>query len=180
MRRIACLAIAAATMAGVVTHIAAAFGESGGEAAPVYGIKIPSGYRDWRLISVNHLAGGGLKQVRAQLGNDVAVAAFRAGKLPFPDGTIIAALHWNETSSDENDKVLVSGFPGAGFRSFVAGSAVNVQFMVKDSKKFAATRGWGFADFTNGQPGDEALHRTCYACHLPAEDRDFVFTRYAP
>jgi hypothetical protein len=180
MKRSAYLVVAAATMAGVVTHIVAASGQSEGEAAPVYGIKIPSGYRDWRLISVNHLAGGNVKQVRAQLGNDVAVEAFRAGKLPFPDGTIIAALHWNETSSDENDKVLASGFPGAGLQSFVAGSAVNVQFMVKDSKKYVATGGWGFADFTNGKPGDEALHKTCYACHLPTKDRDLVFTRYAP
>src|SRR5262249_10003690 len=59
-------------------------------AAPIYGITIPAGYRDWRLISVNHLAGGNLKQVRAQLGNDIAIKAFREGKLPFPDGTIIA------------------------------------------------------------------------------------------
>ena len=102
------------------------------EASPIYGITIPAGYRDWRLISVNHLAGG-VKQVRAQLGNDIAVMALREGKLPFPDGTIIAALHWNEASSDENDRVLASGFPGAGLQSFVAGSAVNVQFMVKDS-----------------------------------------------
>jgi hypothetical protein len=75
---------------------------------------------------------------------------------------------------------LASGFPGAGLESFVAGPAVNVQFMVKDSKRYAATDGWGFADFTNGKPGDEALHKTCYPCHLPAKDRDFVFARYAP
>jgi hypothetical protein len=106
--------------------------------------------------------------------------AFREGTLPFPDGTIIAALHWNEVSSDENDKVLAMGFPGAGLRSFVAGSGVNVQFMVKDSKKYAATGGWGYADFTSGKPGNEALHKTCFACHEPAKDRDFVFTRYAP
>ena len=118
--------------------------------------------------------------MRAQLGNDIAIKAFREGKLPFPDGTIIAALHWKETSSDENNKVLALGFPSAGFQSFVAGPAVNVQFMVKDSKRYATTDGWGFADFTNGKPGDEALHKTCYACHLPAKDRDFVFTRYAP
>ena len=142
--------------------------------------KFPHGYRDWRLISVNHLAGGNLKQVRAQLGNDVAIKAFREGKLPFPDGTIIAALHWNEASSDENNKVLAIGFPGAGLQSSVAGSAVNVQFMVKDSKKYAATGGWGFADFTNGKPGNEALHKTCFPCHEPAKDRDYVFTRYAP
>jgi hypothetical protein len=52
--------------------------------------------------------------------------------------------------------------------------------MVKDSKKYAATGGWGFADFKNGKPGDEALHKTCFPCHQPAKDRDYVFTRYAP
>ncbi|MGB6915525.1 MAG: cytochrome P460 family protein [Pseudolabrys sp.] len=149
-------------------------------ASPIYGITIPAGYRDWRLISVNHLAGDKLKQVRAQLGNDVAIKAFREGKLPFPDGAVIAALHWNEVSSEENNKVLAIGFPGAGLQSFVAGSATNVQFMVKDSKKYAATGGWGFADFKDGKPGDEALHKTCFPCHQPAKDRDYVFTRYAP
>jgi len=149
-------------------------------ASPIYSITIPTGYRDWRLISAGHLAGGNLKQLRAQLGNDIAIKAFREGTLPFPDGAIIAALHWNEASSDENNKVLASGFPGAGLQSSVAGSAENVQFMVKDSKKYAATGGWGFADFKNGKPGDEALHKTCFACHVPAKDRDFVFARYAP
>jgi hypothetical protein len=154
--------------------------QAGGAASPIYGITIPAGYRDWRVISVGHLAGGNLKQLRAQLGNDVAIEAFRAGKLRFPDGTMIAALHWTEASSDENDKVLATGFPGAGLHSSAAGSAVNVQFMLKDSNKYAATGGWGFADFTNGKPGDEALHKTCFPCHLPAKDRDFVFARYAP
>ncbi|MGA9437310.1 MAG: cytochrome P460 family protein [Pseudolabrys sp.] len=151
-------------------------------ASPIYGITIPDGYRDWRLISVNHLAGAGgkLKQVRAQLGNDIAIKAFREGKLPFPDGTVIAALHWNEASSEENNKVLDIGFPGVGLQSSVAQSAENVQFMVKDSKKYAETGGWGFADFKNGKPGNEDLHKTCFPCHQPAKDRDYVFTRYAP
>jgi len=156
--------------------------QAASNASPIYGITIPAGYRDWRLISVNHLAGAGgnLKQVRAQLGNDIAIKAFREGKLPFPDGTIIAALHWNEVSSDENNKVLATGFPGVGLQSSIAGSAENVQFMVKDSKKYAATGGWGFADFKNGKPGNEALHNTCFPCHQPAKDRDYVFTHYAP
>jgi len=149
-------------------------------ASPIYGVTIPAGYRDWRLISVAHLVGNNLKQLRAQLGNDIAIKAFREGTLPFPDGTIIAALHWKEAASEENNKVLASGFPGAGLQSSVAASAENVQFMVKDSKKYAATDGWGFADFRNGKPGDEALHKTCFPCHQPAKDRDFVFTRYAP
>ena len=81
------------------------------DASPICGIKIPAGYRDWRLIGVNQLVGaeGKLKRLRAQLGNDVALRAFHRGKLPFPDGTIIAALHWKEVSSDENDKVLATG-----------------------------------------------------------------------
>ena len=149
-------------------------------ASPIYGVTIPAGYRDWRVISVAQLVGNNLKQLRAQLGNDIAIKAFREGKLPFPDGAIIAALHWNEAASDENNKVLASGFPGMGLQSSVAESAVNVQFMVKDSKKYAATGGWGFADFRNGKPGDEALHKNCFGCHEPVKDRDFVFTRYAP
>ena len=148
-------------------------------ASPIYGITIPAGYREWHLISVNHLAGDKLKQVRAQLGNDIAIKAFREGKLPFPDGAIIAALHWNEASSEENNKVLAIGFPDAGLQSSVAGSATNVQFMVKDSKKYAATGGWGFADFKDGKPGDEALHKTCFPCHQPAKAQDYVFTHYA-
>ena len=112
MRRIIAAIVAAGSLAGVVSHLGPASGQDDQEASPIYGIKIPKGYRNWQLISVNHLAGGNLKQVRAQLGNDIAVKAIREGKLPFPDGTIIAALHWNEASSDENNKVLAIGFPG--------------------------------------------------------------------
>ncbi len=69
----------------------------------------------------------------------------------------------------------------AGYRGgVVTGSLVNLQLMVKDSKKYAATGGWGFADFTDGKPGDKALHETCcLPCHVHAKDRDYVFTRYA-
>jgi hypothetical protein len=165
--------------AAIATTVSAP-GQADGDGAPIYGIKVPSGYRDWRLISVNHLAGGDLRQLRVQLGNDIAIKAFRDGTLPFPDGAIIAALHWKEGSSDENNSVLAVGFPGAGLQSFVAGPAVNVQFMVKDSKKYAATGSWGYADFTNGKPGNEALHQTCSPCHEPAKAHDHVFARYAP
>ena len=156
-------------------------------ASPIYGVTIPVGYRDWRLISVKRLtgkqltgAGGNLKQLRAELGNDLGIKAYRDGTLPFPDGSIIAALHWNEESSDADNQALAAGFPSAGLQSSFAGSAVNAQFMVKDSKKYAASGGWGFADFTNGKPGNEALHAKCFPCHAPAKDRDYVFTRYAP
>jgi hypothetical protein len=63
----------------------------------------------------------------------------------------------------------------------LAGSATNVQFMVKDSKKYAATGGWGFAQFKDGKPNaDAVLLKTCFPCHEPIKARDYVFTHYAP
>ena len=144
------------------------------ESAPLFGIKVPSGYRDWSLISVAHEAGN-LNDLRAVLGNEVAIKAYRKGTLPFPDGTIIARLAWSYDSSEENNKVF--GRP----QSFVAGAPKNgIQFMVKDSKKYAATDGWGFAQFNEGKPASENVHKSCYPCHEPAKARDFVFTHYAP
>jgi hypothetical protein len=53
--------------------------------------------------------------------------------------------------------------------------------MVKDSRKYAATGGWGFAQFDkSGKPADEAKLKTCFPCHEPVKARDFVFTHYAP
>src|SRR6266853_686541 len=94
-------------------------------------------------------------------------------KIP-PDGTIIVALHWNYVPSEENNKVFGRA------QSFVAGSPKNTQVMVKDSKKYAATGGWGFGDFKDGKPSDESLHKACFPCHEPAKARDFVFSQYAP
>ena len=176
MRRIALLLVAVAAVAGIVVFTAAASGKADGEAAPVFGIKIFPGYRDWRLISVAHEEGN-LNDLRAILGNDVAIKAYRAGKLPFPDGTVIARLAWAYVPSEENNKVF------GRRQSFVPGPQPEwyLQFMVKDSKKYAATGGWGFAQFDkDGKPADEAMHKTCFPCHAPAKDRDFVFTYYAP
>ena len=179
MKRIAFLLLAGATLAGIAVYMAHASGQSDGDSSPIYGVKIPAGFHDWKLIAVDQLlVPGKADQLRAQLGNDIAVKAFKEGKVPFPDGTIIAAIHWTRVPSEDNNKVLAGPFPGA--QSFVVGSPVNVQFMVKDSKKYAATGGWGFADFKDGKPGDKALHETCFPCHTPAKDRDYVFTHYAP
>lgn len=164
---------AVVALAGVVVYMAHAYGRSDGEADPVFGITIPPGYRDWKLISVAHEEGN-LNDLRALLGNDVAIKAYRVGRLPFPDGTIIARLAWSYVPSEENNKVFGRS------QSFVAGAATNVQFMVKDSKKYAATGGWGFAQFKDGKPADAALLKTCFPCHEPVKARDFVFTHYAP
>ena len=104
MKGIVFVSVAVAALAGGIAYIAPASGDTDGEASPIYGITIPAGYRDWHLISVKQLTGSSLKQLRAQLGNDIAIKAFREGKLPFPDGAIIAALHWDEVSSDETTK----------------------------------------------------------------------------
>jgi hypothetical protein len=173
MRRIVFALVAVVAAAGVVASMAPASGQADGEAAPIFGITIPPGYRDWRLISVAHEEGD-LNDLRAILGNDVAIKAYREGTLPFPDGTIIARLAWDYIPSEENNKVFGRA------QSFVAGPPKNgVQFMVKDSKKYASTGGWGFAHVDNGKPASEAVHKTCFSCHEPAA-RDFVFTRYAP
>jgi hypothetical protein len=144
-----------------------------GAAAPVFDVEIPAGYRDWKLISVAHEAGN-LNDLRAVLGNDIALKAYREGRLPFPDGAIIARLAWKYVPSEENNKVF------GHEQSFVAGDATNAQFMVKDSKKYAATGGWGFAQFNDGKPVDAAGLSGCFGCHVPVKSRDFIFTRYAP
>jgi hypothetical protein len=173
MKPISFLAVPTVALAVVMASLAPASGRADEPASPIYGVTIPAGYRDWKLISVGRLAGSN-HDLRAKLGNDIAIKAYREGTLPFPDGTIIARLAWHEVTSEENNKALGDG------DSFVTGSATNLEFMVKNSKKYAATGGWGFAQFTDGKPDSEALHKTCFSCHQPAKDNDFVFTRYAP
>jgi hypothetical protein len=151
-----------------------ASGHAEDDASPIFGVKIPAGYRDWRLIAVAHEEGT-LNDLRAILGNDVAIKAYREGKLPFPDGTIIARLAWDYVPLEESTKAF------GRLQSFVAGPPKNgVQFMIKDSSKYAATGGWGFAHFDDGKPADEAMHNTCFPCHETVKARDLVFNRYAP
>jgi hypothetical protein len=174
MRRIVFVLVAVGALAGLVATMAPASGQADGETAPIFGVKIPPGYRDWRLISVAHEEGM-LNDLRAILGNDVAIKAAREAKLPYPDGTIIARLAWSYDPLEESSKAF------GHLQSFVAGPPKNgVQFMVKDSKKYASTGGWGFAQFDDGKPASEAVHNTCFACHATVKARDFVFNRHAP
>lgn len=139
-----------------------------GDASPIYGVRMPEGYRNWQLVAPAQEAEP-LNELRAVLGNDIAMKAYRAGTLPFPDGSVLAKLAWKHVQSPEFEPASI---PGA---------ATTVQFMVKDSKKYAATGGWGFARFIDGKPADEAQHQTCLACHQArVKDHDLVFTRYAP
>ena len=173
MRHFTFLLVAVATMAGLFMLIEPAPGEADVQRAALFVTEIPDGYRDWRWIASAHEAGN-LNSFGAILGNDVAIDAYRKGKLPFPDGTIIDALHYHYVPSEENNKVFGQA------QSFVPGSPTNIQFMVKDSTKYAATGGWGFVHFKDGKPGDAEFMRTCFPCHEKAKGSDFVFTRYAP
>jgi hypothetical protein len=174
MMRIAWVLAAAAALAGVVVCVVPSSGHDVKGAARVPGVPLPEGYRDWRLISVAREEGE-LDDVRAILGNDVAVEAYREGTLPFPDGAIIARLAWSLDASDENNLAFGRA------QSFVAGAQKNgVQLMVKDSKRYASTGGWGFAHFDDGKPAGEAVLATCFPCHAAIPARDLVFTRYTP
>jgi hypothetical protein len=138
------------------------------EASPIYGVTIPDGYRKWELVAPA-LEAEPLNELRAVLGNAVAIEAYREGTLPFPDGSILAKLAWKHVQSPEFEPASI---PGA---------ATTVQIMVKDSVKYAETGGWGFGRFINGKPVDEAQHETCFACHeARVKGHDFVFTRLAP
>ena len=173
MKRISLLAFGIVVLGGVAASVIPAFGQASGE--PVFVQKIPPGYRDWKLVSVAREEGPPLDDLRAILGNDIAIKAYRKGKLPFPDGTFIARLAWSYDASEENNKAF------GRRQSFVAGHPKNgVQFMLKNSKKYAATGGWGYGHFEDGKPADASMLKTCHPCHQAVQARDFVFTKYAP
>jgi len=102
MKLIAFALVGVATLAGVVAFTAPVANQEG---VPVFVTNIPPGYRDWRLISVAHEEGN-LHSFSAVLGNDLAIQAYREGKIPFPDGAIIAALHYRHVPSEETTKSL--------------------------------------------------------------------------
>jgi hypothetical protein len=172
-RRVFLLSALVLMAAGVIASMIPASGHADDASAPVFIKEKPAGYRDWRLVSIAHEEGN-LHSIGALLGNDVAIKAYREGKLPFPDGTMLAAVHYKDVPSAENNAIF------GQMQSFVPGAATNVQFMIKDSKKYAATGGWGFGHFnTDGTLGADTLMKTCAPCHAQAS-HDFVFSRYAP
>src|SRR5271165_3638913 len=106
MKRIVSSLIAITTVAGILAlmgHAARADNEEASPiyASPIYGVTIPPGYRDWKMIAVNQLqVPGKVDQLRAQFGNEIAIHAYEQGTRPFPDGSIIVALHWNRVPSE--------------------------------------------------------------------------------
>lgn len=122
-------------------------------------------YIDWLTLSASHRLDK--KLVRSILGNDIAIKAARTGKTaPWPDGTIIAKVGWKEKIDPNWPQAIVPGeFAGA-------------EAMVKDSKKFAETGGWGFGQWVDAKlvMHDKEKSATCFACHTPMKDADYVYT----
>jgi len=138
------------------------------------------GYEGWQVVSIsqngNHIA--------AILANPTMIRAYQAGVpgngKPFPDGSKLAKIHWNPKK--------MQTFPAAT----VPGTQANADFMVKDSKRFVDSGGWGWAAFEYDpktdtfRPGNQADKppqgndaKCGLACHTTVKTRDYVFTDYA-
>jgi len=141
---------------------------SGPPVAP-NGIALIEGFRDWQVIAPSYRSDKG--HIRLVLGNPTAIRAFREGKRPFPDGTILAKVAWNVAKLPK--------FPVAE----VPATFAQVEFMIKDSGKYKKTGGWGFARFVgeNFTPygKDAGFVQECFGCHTPVAGNDFVFTHWA-
>jgi hypothetical protein len=135
------------------------------------GIALPQDYRDWKVIASSHRVDN--NTLRVILGNDIAVDAARSGNtLPWPDGAVLGKLVWKDAVLESWDKAIVPG------------EFVHAEFMFKDSKKWSATGGWGFARWKgmDQQPygKDATFVQECFGCHTPVKDNDYVFTKPAP
>jgi hypothetical protein len=154
-----------------------------------YTLKVPDGlafsefkgYEDWQIVSVSY--NGGLLAVI--LGNPAMIGSYKAG-VPsngkaFPDGAKMAKVHWNPKKNETA--------PG---QPLVPATLHDVDFMVKDSKRFADSGGWGYAEFEYEAASDSfrpgALTDTppqgndakCgFACHTVVKKQDYIFTEYA-
>ena len=187
-RNMAALSLAVACALAVGHALAQRAEGKRADAAPdKYTLKVPGGlafsefkgFESWQLVSISRNE----KLTAAILANPVMIKAYEAGipenGKPFPDGAKMAKIHWNPKMSEHFPDVTV---PGA---------LHDVDFMVKDSKRFADSGGWGYAlfefDQTSGafKPGTlasnppQANDAKCgFACHTIVKTRDFVFTEY--
>jgi len=132
------------------------------------GITIPQGYKDWRTISVSHRTDN--NTLRTILGNDIAIKAAREGKTnPWPDGAMLGKVAWKDATHEVWKPATVPG------------DFIQAEFMIKDSKKYAATGGWGFARWVGMEQKpygkDANFVQECFGCHTPVKDNDWVFTK---
>ena len=136
------------------------------------------GYEDWQVVATSNA-----KLVAVILANPEMIEAYKAGipgnGKPFPDGAKMAKIHWTPKMNQY--------FPD----TTVPGALHDVDFMVKDSKRFADSGGWGWAvfryDAATGTftPGTEADRppqgndaKCGFTCHTVVQSKDYVFTEY--
>jgi hypothetical protein len=173
---------------GIATAVLAALGAKAISAQDKYTVKVPGGlafsefkgYEGWQVVSLSQSE----KLIAVILGNPTAIEAFRAGipgnGKPFPDGSKMTKIHWVPKQSEKA--------PGP---TKVPGALHDVDFMQKDSKKFADSGGWGYAAFEYDaasetfRPGTVTDHppqasdaKCGFACHTTVKARDYVFTEY--
>jgi len=171
----------------VITGVLAVVGDWTILAQDKYTLKVPNGlafsefrgYEDWQVVSVSHNG----DKIAAILGNPVMIDAYRSGipgnGKPFPDGAKMAKIHWSPKQ--------MAAFPAAT----VPGTQHDVDFMVKDSKRFSDSGGWGWGEFewdsasNTFRPGNlsdsppQGNDAKCgFACHTIVKARDYVFTDY--
>lgn len=131
------------------------------------GIAIFSEYMTWEVIAPSYRQDK--SHIRIITGNEIAVRALRAGKNPLPDGSVIAKVAWK---AEKHPAFPVATEPGA---------FVQVEFMVKDAKKYKDTGGWGFARFVGNDlkpyGKDAGFVSECFGCHLPVAKNDYLFTK---
>jgi len=172
----------------IVAASLAALGGMALAAQDKYSLQVPGGlafsefrgYEDWNVVAVSHNGA----MIATILGNPAMIEAYKAGipdnGKPFPDGAKMAKIHWNARKNEEQ--------PG---EPIVPGALHDVDFMVKDSKRFADSGGWGWAEFEYDpasdafRPGNEndsppqANDAKCgFACHTIVAAKDYVFTAY--
>lgn len=130
------------------------------------GIEYIPDYRKWKVISVSDRFDNGT--MRIIYANEVAVKAIQEHKInPWPDGTIFAKAAWKEQANADG--------------SISPGEFWQVEFMIKDSRKYASAEGWGWARWrgTDLKPygGKAVFTAECISCHKPMKDNDYVFTK---
>jgi Cytochrome P460 len=176
------------TKVGISVSLAVLAAGAALSAQDKYSVRVPNGiafsefkgYEGWALIAISENGG----KIAAILGNPVMVKAYESGipgnGKPFPDGSKVAKIHWDPKKVDTE--------PGG---PTVPGTQANAHFMVKDSKRFADSGGWGWAAFDYDAASDTFKAATdadnppqhdakCgFACHTIVKGRDYVFTNYA-
>jgi hypothetical protein len=131
------------------------------------GIGLYADYMSWKVIAPSYREDKG--HIRIITGNEIAVAALHAGTKPLPDGSVLAKVAWKAA---KHPSFPVATEPGA---------FVQVEFMVKDAKKYKDTGGWGFARFVGNDlkpyGKDAGFVAECFGCHTPVAGNDYLFTK---